>query len=167
MKKFTKLAIVTLFGMATIFAVAQNAGPRNGQGKPGAPGGQGKEGRPGGPGGGGRGMMGPNSPMMKDLKLTAAQKTQIEALGKKMQEKMKAMRDANKGGAGKPEDMRAKMQAFRTDYEAGLKKILTADQWKMYQAKMAEMRKNRPAGPGGPGAPGGKAGAGKGGKKGG
>lgn len=142
-----KKLILPFFTVALILslvtpAVAQSAGPK--KGNPPA-GGAGKR-----PEGGERRMM-MSSEMAKKLKLTDAQRKQIEALSKSTQEKMKKLRDGNLT----PEKRRAEMQKIMTEQRNAMNKILTADQRKILEAEMKKMREQWQKGGGRQGRPGG------------
>lgn len=145
MKKF--LTLVTAVGLAvslSAISLAQGAGPKNGgQGSTTQKGQKGQEGR--------RGGMMMRGKMMQEilakLNLTADQKKKIEALQASTREKIKALRDKNKGG-----DMRSMRDQFRPIMEAhqkGMKDILTDAQEKKLEELMKEARAKR-GGPGGP-----------------
>jgi periplasmic protein CpxP/Spy len=100
------------------------------------------EGRPGGP----QAMKEHLDKMAVDLKLTADQKTKVEAVMKEQGEKMRGMRDL-------PKDQRhEKAKALREEVTKKMKGILTPEQF-------AQWEKNRPQGrPGGQGQTPGKSG---------
>lgn len=141
-KQVIMIAAALLLGT---MSYAQGAGPK--AGTPGKPG-QAKNGQRGP--GGMRGGMGAQKVFDK-LGLSAAQKTQLEKINKAHMDKMKAMREKNKGNA-KPdmEAMRAQGKKMRDAYMADIKKVLTPAQFKKMETLMAEERakfmKNRPAG---------------------
>jgi Spy/CpxP family protein refolding chaperone len=75
------------------------------------------------------------------LSLTDDQASKISALDKQMADKFRAQR---KDSSASKEEVTAQRQAMRTEYEAEMKKILTADQftkWKQIQADRANERK--------------------------
>lgn len=83
----------------------------------------------------------------EELKLTAEQKTKVEAAMKEQAEAARGLRDAT------PEERREKMQAARKAFDGKMKEILTADQYAKWE-KTREQRggEGRRGGPGGPGA---------------
>lgn len=85
--------------------------------------------------------------LSEELKLTADQKTKVEAAMKEQAEAVRGLRDAT------PEDRRAKMQTARKAFDAKMKEILTADQYTKWE-KTREQRgaggQGRRGGPGGP-----------------
>ena len=84
----------------------------------------------------------------EELKLTADQKTKVEAAIKEQSETARGLRDAT------PEERREKMQTARKAFDGKMKEILTADQY----AKWEKTREQR--GPGGEGRRGGAGGPG-------
>jgi Spy/CpxP family protein refolding chaperone len=85
----------------------------------------------------------------EELKLTADQKTKVEAALKEQAETARGLREAT------PEERREKMQAARKAFNGKMKEILTADQY----AKWEKAREQRgPAGEGRRGGPGGSRG---------
>jgi periplasmic protein CpxP/Spy len=96
-----------------------------------------RQGRPGG-----MGMKERVDKMAEDLKLTADQRTKVEAVMKDQAEKRRALRDLT------PEERREKSQAMREEMAKKMKEILTAEQFEKWE-------KNRPqGGPRGQGGPG-------------
>jgi protein CpxP len=86
---------------------------------------------------GGAGMKERVDKMAEDLKLTADQKTKVEAVMKEQGEKMRGLRDLT------PEERREKSTALRAETTKKMKEILTAEQFTQWE-------KNRPQGrPGG------------------
>ncbi|MBL8065245.1 MAG: hypothetical protein JNM34_05235 [Chthonomonadaceae bacterium] len=154
MKKNIVMIVAAL--MLGSFAVAQSAGPKGG-----AKGtGQGQGQRRGGPDGGpGRGM-GMEKEIFAKLNLTAAQKQQLENLGKAQREKMKSIREKAQASGQKPnrDQMRAQFQKMQEEHKAAIKRILTTQQYQKFEQLIAQARKdwqkNHPNGPGRPGAPG-------------
>jgi Spy/CpxP family protein refolding chaperone len=126
MKNTIKLFVVAIVSAAMAGSVlAQGAGPKGG-----APS-QGTQ----KPGQGARGQMGKmQQEIMAKLNLTNDQKAKIKDLGEKRMAEMKKLRES-----GKQVD-RAQMKAMRDKNEADLKAILTAEQYKKYEALMKEMR---------------------------
>jgi Spy/CpxP family protein refolding chaperone len=154
--KLTRLGLLTCAVLVAGSALAQKP-PAGGAPPPGG----GSMQRRGGQGGGGQRFM---DQMVKDLGLTAAQKTKFEAIMKERRDKMRAMFQGQ--GQGRPSEaemkaMRAKMQKIQPEFDKKMQKVLTAAQWKKYQAlqkkRQFEMEKRMKAGGGmrPPGAPGG------------
>jgi len=147
--KATRISLIAALIATVLVAYSPAASAQEAKDSNAAPKG---EGRPGGPGspGGKRGEAAKErlNKMAEDLKLTADQKTKVEAILKEEGEKMRASRDPN----ATPEERQAKIKAGREELSKKLKGILTADQF----AKWEKMPKGR--GPGGPGRPGGPAG---------
>jgi Spy/CpxP family protein refolding chaperone len=110
--------------------------------------------RAGGPGGRPGGMMRGNQQLMAQLNLTADQQKKVKALNDKTQAEFRKLRESN----ASREQTRPKMMALFQKQQEGLKKILTAAQWKKFEtlreAEMKKMRqggqRGRPSGPGGP-----------------
>jgi hypothetical protein len=75
----------------------------------------------------------------------AATAAKIEAMYLKFGKEMAAIREKTTDR----EAMREQFKTMREKQDAELKKLLTAEQFKKYQAAMEEMRKNRPQGGGG------------------
>lgn len=183
MKNVLKIFVATaVMGVLTVSAFAQGAGPTaGGKGGPQA-GAKGK-----GPGGGRRGMLQMDSEILAKLKLTPDQDKKVKALKAETQKKAEALRKslgAGKGGAkagagappaggpgGRPQispEVREKMKAINEGYVAGLKKILTPNQFATYEKEVKAMRDKMKAQFGNrAGGPGAAAGKGKGNKKGG
>jgi periplasmic protein CpxP/Spy len=80
--------------------------------------------------------------MAEELKLTAEQKTKVEAVLKEQGEKMRGMKDAT------PEERRAKGKALREETTKKMKEILTPEQYE----KWLKLREQGPQGrkPGAP-----------------
>lgn len=92
---------------------------------------------------GGPGMMNPEEmvkrqtdEMVKELGLDAKQTEKVTAINKKYADKMGKLFQESQGNR---EGMREKMQALRTEKDAELKPILTAEQYTKYQ----ELEKQR------------------------
>lgn len=83
--------------------------------------------------------------MTKDLKLNEQQVEKVSALNTKYMENMQSI---FQNAGGDREQMREKMEAFRTERNDELKKILTEEQFKKYQEleneRMQQRRANRP-----------------------
>ncbi|MDR2473633.1 MAG: hypothetical protein LBD53_08775 [Tannerella sp.] len=127
-------------------------------------GGQRRQGGQGGQGGQGRG--GFNSEqryeqLKKDLKLKDAQVDSLKSIDKDRRAEFQKARDANGGGGGDREAMRAAYQKMNEKYDARVKKVLTAEQYKKYNEQMEAMRQR--GGQGGQGGQGGRRGGGGGG----
>lgn len=75
--------------------------------------------------------------LSKELDLTAEQKPKVEAVLKKQLEKARAMRQEL--ATLTPEQRREKARPLRTETQAEMKKILTAEQYEKYQ----KMQKNQ------------------------
>jgi protein CpxP len=87
--------------------------------------------------------------LSEELQLTADQKTKIEAVLKEQAETLRGLREAA------PEERREKMQAARTEINAKVKSILTAEQyakWEKLREERGPRGQGRRGGPGGPGA---------------
>lgn len=97
-----------------------------------------REGRPGGPMSKER-----LDKMAEDLKLTADQKTKVEAAMKEQGEKMRALREDT---SLSDEQRREKFRSMRDEMDKKMKDILTAEQFEKWQ-KLREQ--SRPGGPGG------------------
>ena len=83
----------------------------------------------------------------EDLKLTADQKTKVEAAMKEQAESMRGLRDAT------PDERREKVQAARKAFDGKMKEILTADQfakWEKTREQRGPGAEGRRGGPGGP-----------------
>ena len=85
---------------------------------------------------------------MTALGLTDEQKTQFVALQQSHQEKMATLRESGQ----RPD--RETMEAARTEYDAALAKILTAEQLAKYQQMRPEPGQRGRRGPGGGAGPG-------------
>jgi periplasmic protein CpxP/Spy len=87
--------------------------------------------------------------MVKDLGLDAKQTEKVSAINKKYADKMGEM---FKNPQGDRDGMREKMQAMRTEKDAELKTVFTADQFVKYQEnekkRMANFRQGPPPGAG-------------------
>lgn len=87
----------------------------------------------------GRGPGGPGNQMAdmtKDLKLTADQKTRVQAIEKEQMQQMQQLRES-----GKNQDREAQMQrmrGFEEETDRKMKNVLTPEQFKQYQAKKQE-----------------------------
>ena len=139
-KLLTIVAIATLaLGLGAV-SMAQDAGPQGGK----------LEGKHAGMrrGGGIRMMEKIQKEVLATLSLTDVQKSKIESLNKDLVDKMKALRQENKGaGAGAPGAKAGpgpKAKEIRRDYENELRSVLGPDNWKKYRegmlAKMKEAR---------------------------
>ena len=105
---------------------------------------------PGGPQAGQRGEQAKErlAKISEELKLTADQKTKVEAAMKEQAETMRGLRDAT------PEERREKMQTARKAFDGKMKEILTADQyakWEKTRQQRGPGGEGRRGGPGGPG----------------
>src|SRR4051812_22658210 len=126
--------ILTIFALSGLvlgtasIALAQAPGPSGGRGQLQGPRGERR-------GGGGMRMM---QEVLAKLNLTPAQKTQIEALQKKMREDMKAQFKGQRPAPGTPPDpqMREKMKAMRENFHKQLMAVLTPGQRKQFKQEM-------------------------------
>ncbi len=75
-----------------------------------------------------------NQEILKELKLTPEQETQLKDLQTKMQEKGKELAAKLKEQGATPDKKanRKELMAFRKEYQDGIKAILTTDQQKQY-----------------------------------
>jgi Spy/CpxP family protein refolding chaperone len=119
---FIRNAVIALAIGAAIPAAATAQGP----------GGQGQEGGP--RRGGGMQML------MKDITLSADQQAQVEKIGLAAREEMRALGPMQ---PGTPPDSatRAKRDELRKKQYAEVRKVLTAEQQKTFDANIAEMEK--------------------------
>ncbi|GHT78943.1 hypothetical protein FACS189464_3210 [Bacteroidia bacterium] len=109
--------------------------------------------QPGGGQGGQRGNFGTPEERAKQqttrldelVKLTADQKTKVEAVNLNLSKKQSAALQNNSDR----EAMRTKMQEFNTERDKKYKEILTAEQYKKYTENAAQMRRGRGQGQGG------------------
>ncbi len=76
-----------------------------------------------------------NEWMKTTLSLDSTQTKAVEKLNQKYAEK-----SADLFAGGFSPEVREQMQALNTDKEVELKKLLTPEQWKTYEAKKGEMR---------------------------
>jgi Spy/CpxP family protein refolding chaperone len=124
-----KLMILLSIFAITGCSFAQDAGPRNQNGKP--PVQDGKR-RPN--------PLDMDAKILEDLKLNAEQKKKVGDLKKETAGKLKEMRE-------KPEQdrekMREKMKAVFDKYQTELKKILTKEQAEKYDKAIKELRKKK------------------------
>ncbi len=120
---FIRNAMIALAIGAAIPAAATAQGP----------GGQGQE---GGPRRGGGGMQ----MLMRDITLSADQQAQVEKIGLAAREEMRALGPMQ---PGTPPDSatRAKRDELRKKQYAEVRKVLTAEQQKTFDANIAEMEK--------------------------
>ena len=121
---FIRNAMLALAVAAAIPAAASAQGP----------GGQGQ-----GPEGGRRGGNGMQM-LMKDITLSADQQAQVEKIGAAIREEMRALGPMQ---PGTPPDSatRAKRDELRKKQYSEIRKVLTADQQKTFDANIAEMQK--------------------------
>ena len=75
---------------------------------------------------------------MESLDLTDAQTKQLEAERERMQDEMKALRDAERS-----KETREKMESIRKDHELVMQDILTEDQYAAYEKKAEELKGTR------------------------
>lgn len=77
--------------------------------------------------------------MVKELKLDDKQAVGFRKVQKDFMDEMKKMRDTSENDRDK---MREKMKTMRTDRDAKVKKILTEEQYKLYQEKQSQPRRD-------------------------
>ncbi len=121
---FIRHAMIALAVAAVIPAAASAQGPA----------GQGQEGGP--RRGGGMQQM-----LMKDITLSADQQAQAEKINGAAMEEMRALGPMQRGGPPPDSATRAKRDELRKKQFAELRKILTAEQQKTFDANVAEMEK--------------------------
>lgn len=134
------IALATILAApASSFAKAAASGAKGAGAPHGRMDGDHGPGGPGGPGrrGGMRGMGGMMNRMAKELGLSAAQKTKLEAAMKKNGDKRRAIRE-NKSLS--QDQKKTQMKALRTSSEAQMKAILTPAQRTKLAAMQAKMR---------------------------
>lgn len=78
--------------------------------------------------------------LLAKLNLNEDQKKKVEAQNKKTAEQVKKLMAENKDGDRSK--MMEKFKSIRDENDKALKGILTADQWKKFEASREEMRKN-------------------------
>ncbi len=78
--------------------------------------------------------------MVKDYQLDDKQKGEVKALLEKQQKERQANRP-KEGEKPNMEDRKAQFEKAQKDFDAELKKIMTADQYKKYEEKQAERKK--------------------------
>ena len=135
-KLITIIAIAMLTVGLGAIASAQDAGPQGGQ----------IQVKAGHKGMGGLKLMEKfQQEVLPGLKLTHDQYNKIEDLNKSTEEKIKAMRKADKGSTDKTANMDARKELMKT-YNDSMKSILTPDQFKAYHEQMkAKMKEYRDA----------------------
>ncbi len=121
---FIRNAMIALTVAAAIPAAASAQGPA----------GQGQEGGP--RRGGGTQQM-----LMQDITLSADQQAQAEKINAAAMEEMRALGPMQRGGPPPDSATRAKRDDLRKKQFAELRKILTAEQQKTFDANVAEMEK--------------------------
>lgn len=131
MKKIlTIAATLSAAILMTTSALAQQAGPRGGQGRPGGE--QMQERR--------QKMEKIEKDVLKSLNLTTAQQKQIDALKKSRQKKTQELR--SKAQNGDRQALRGEMQKIQKDFRDGMKKIMGEQKYKVYTEKLqAAMKK--------------------------
>ena len=151
----TMLALALVAGAATVGA-QQTAAPQNGQRSERSHGDSAKWGK--GEGHGHRGAMGARA-LLRGVKLTDAQKTQLEAIHQKYQPQFQSLRQANKpamdearaarqrgdtaaarAAFAKAADNRPQMQALMQQETNEIRGILTADQQKTFDANLQKVK---------------------------
>lgn len=93
--------------------------------------------------GGGRGGAGQKAALLKDITLTPAQTTTIDSIFTAATAKSADLRKDVQQGTPPSDELRAKMTAVTTDRNAAIKKVLTADQQKQFDANVAAMPAGR------------------------
>jgi Spy/CpxP family protein refolding chaperone len=103
----------------------------------------------GGGGGGGRGMGGgrggweqQKTMLLKDITLTPQQTTSVDSIGKVFTDKQTELRAGMQAGGG-GEEVMAKMRALGPERNEAIKKLLTPDQAKQFDANVAAMPAGR------------------------
>ncbi|MBA3657684.1 MAG: hypothetical protein H0W69_10075 [Gemmatimonadaceae bacterium] len=99
------------------------------------PGGQGQEGAPRRSGGMQQQML------MKDITLSAEQQAQIEKINGAAMEEMRALGPMQRGGPPPDSATRAKRNELRKKQFAEVRKVLTAEQQKTFDANIEELQK--------------------------
>lgn len=122
--RFIRNAIIAFAVAAAIPSVVSAQGP----------GGQGQDGGP--RRGGGMQQM-----LMKDITLSTDQQAQIEKINGAAMEEMRALGPMQRGGPPPDSATRAKRDELRKKQFTEIRKILTAEQQKTFDANIAEMEK--------------------------
>ena len=78
--------------------------------------------------------------MAQEYQLTDEQKSEVKALIEKQRKDQEANRPKD-GQRPSMEERMAQMEKSQNEFNAGLKKIMTADQYKKYEEKQAERKK--------------------------
>ena len=131
------LAIAAALMLATVALIAQP--PAGGGGR-----GQGGFGQRGMMGGGNSSLqLVSRKDVQDDLKITEAQKKQLDELNAKMREEMQAMRENMQAGGGDPQGMRAQMEKMNADYAKKVDAILTPEQQKRLKEIRVQLDGNR------------------------
>jgi periplasmic protein CpxP/Spy len=130
--KMSKLSLIAALAIGSLVAFSANAQP--------APGGE-----AGGKKGAGRGYSVENRLKAIDeaVKLTDAQKPKVKTA---LEESNKKMTELREDTTTPQQDRRAKMQTIRTETDAAIKKILTPEQVKLYEAMPAPSRGGKAGG---------------------
>ncbi len=84
--------------------------------------------------------------MVEELSLDDAQAEKVSAINLNFTNQMFSAREKHMGDR---DAMQAEMKKYRKEKEAELKKVLTEDQFKLYEKRVAEMREQRKNGRGG------------------
>lgn len=121
---FIRKAVVALAVAAIVPAAASAQGPAG-------------AGQDGGPRRGG----GMQQMLMKDITLTADQQAQAEKINSAAMEEMRALGPMQRGGPPPDSATRAKRDELRKKQYSEIRKILTAEQQKTFDANVAEREK--------------------------
>lgn len=103
----------------------------------------------GGGGGGGRGMGGrggweqQKTMLLKDITLSAAQTASIDSIAKIATDKQAELMKDMQAGGGMTDEMRTKRTTIMNERNDAIKKLLTADQVKAFEANLAAMPAGR------------------------
>ncbi len=120
---FIRNAMIALAFAAAVPAAVSAQGPMG-------------QGQQGGPRRGGMPQM-----LLQDITLSADQQAQVEKVNSAMAEEMRALGLMQRGGPAPDSATRAKRNEMRKKHMAELRKILTAEQQKTFDANAAEMDK--------------------------
>lgn len=103
----------------------------------------------GGGGGGGRGMGGrggweqQKTMLLKDITLSAAQTASIDSIAKIATDKQAELMKDMQAGGGMTDEMRTKRTTLMNERNDAIKKLLTPDQVKTFEANLAAMPAGR------------------------
>jgi len=84
--------------------------------------------------------------MVKELSLDKVQAEKISAINLNFTKQMFSVREKHMGDR---EAMQSEMKKYRKEKDTEMKKVLTEDQFKLYEKKLAEMREQRKGNRGG------------------